>query len=501
MALTVNNTNTLTLLNILSKNSAAQQNTLRQLSTGKRINQGKDDPAGLIALSKLNSEISAVGTALNNNARTDSILSVADAAIVEISSLLSEIETLVSSSASDANLTAAEIAANQSQIDDALGAIDRIVNTTNFAGKKLLDGTFSVQNTGFSGNSNLGNLRIFSRSQATANTALTVTRVASAQLASVALQGGTTVGAGGLTTSGTTQLAITGTLGTANVTLTSGQTLTQILTTINQATSQTGVSAALSSVAAGALTGASGINLNSTTFGSASFVSVEVLSGGAINTATGTADNSAAGADDFKSVTKTSGVDANISINGQTAGTDGLNVSYSANGLSLAFTLGTDFGRGATAATTTNFTVLAQGGATFQLGTTANTRQTIGIDSLGTYKLGGGNGTARLTELKSGGSVALKTNVAGALDAVREASAEVAGIRGRIGGFQKFQVGSSINSLQAAQTGLQEAASVIGDTDFALATAALNKQQILIQAGISLLGIANGQSASILSLL
>ena len=64
MALTVTNTNTLSLLNILNRNSAAQANTFKQLTTGLRINAGKDDPAGLIALSMLNAELTAVNIRL-----------------------------------------------------------------------------------------------------------------------------------------------------------------------------------------------------------------------------------------------------------------------------------------------------------------------------------------------------------------------------------------------------------------------------------------------------
>ena len=48
---------------------------------------------------------------------------------------------------------------------------------------------------------------------------------------------------------------------------------------------------------------------------------------------------------------------------------------------------------------------------------------------------------------------------------------------------------------------MTSAASAIGDTDFAVATANLNKQQVLIQSGVALLGVANQQSAQILSLL
>lgn len=489
MALTITNTSSLTLLNILNRNTQTQNTLMRQLATGRRINTGKDDPAGLIALSSLNAELRAVQTSLTNNQRTDSMLTVADGAISEISNLLGQISTLVVASSSSANLTSAEVAANQSQIDDALASIDRIVRTTNFNGKRLLDGSFSIDTTGFAGNQYLENLRVFSRSQSTTDTALTVSRVASAQLATATFATQTATAR----TSGTTQVTIQGSLGTATLTLASSLTQAQVVTAINGAKSQTGVSAIQTATA---------ITLNSTGFGSDEFVSVTVLSGGSINSTYGTATSDGSTANDILSVSKTSGVDANITINGQTAGVDGLDVNFSANGLSLAFTLDKEFGRGNTSATTsTSFTVLASGGATFQLGTTTDTRATIGLDSLASFNLGGGNGTSRLSELKAGGAVDLKTDVGGALRSVNAAIAEVASSRGRLGGFQRFQVGSSIRSLQAAEIGLSEAASQIGDTDFAKATSELNRQQVLIAASIQLLGIANQQGAQILSLL
>ena len=86
-------------------------------------------------------------------------------------------------------------------------------------------------------------------------------------------------------------------------------------------------------------------------------------------------------------------------------------------------------------------------------------------------------------------------------DRGRTAAKGTASIRGRIGGFQKFQVGSSINSLKAAQTALTQASSAIGDTDYAVATSNLNRETVLIQSSIQLLGLANQQSSQILSLL
>ncbi len=488
MALTINNTNTLTLLNILNQNSAAQSQTMRQLTTGKRINTGADDPAGLIALSSLKAEITAVDASINNNQRTDSILTVADGAVAEITSLLSEIERLVVASTSSANLTDSEVSSNQAQIDGALTAIDRIVNTTNFNGKRLLDGSQAIATTGVT-TSFLDNVRVYSRGQGTTATTLTVNRVASAQVASASFA---YLGGGTAATSGTTSVAITGSLGTATITIASGSNQAAVVTAINAAKAQTGVSAIQS---------ATNVQLSSTTFGKDAFISVNLISGGVINSSYSTSVGDSNTVNDVGSTTKTSGVDVNVTINGQTAGTDGLDVVYNGNGISASFTLSKAFGEGSQATTSTSFSISATGGATFQLGTESRTRQTIGIDSLATYNLGGGNGSSKVSELGSGGAVDLRSDPSGALTSVREALKEIASVRGRLGGFQKFQVGSAIRSLQAAQTGLGAAASVIEDTDFAVATARLNQQQVLIQSTVALLGVAGQQSAQILSLL
>ncbi len=392
MAITITNTNTMALLNILNQQSEMQATTFKQLTTGKRINAGKDDPAGLIALQGLNAEIRAVESSLVNNQRTDSMLTVADQAIGEISNLLGEIQTLVQASASDANLTASEVAANQSQIDDALAAVDRIVTTTNFAGKKLLDGSLGVVTTGVD-RDYVESLRVYSRSQSTSDTVLTVSRITSAQTAQSTLAN--MAQPASTKTQGATEIVVAGTLGTATLSIVSGQSQAEVVATINAAKDQTGVSA---------IGNASDITLSSTGYGQDAFVSVEVLSGGLINDEWGTNTGDSDTSNDFSGVAKTAGTDAVVTINGQTTGVDGLDVTYSANGLSLSFALDEDYGKGDTGATTTStFTVTARGGATFQLGTTSSTRATFGLDSLATYNLAGGGNIAGLSELKSGG--------------------------------------------------------------------------------------------------
>ena len=108
MGLTVTNTNTTNLLNIVNATRARQANILTQLSTGYKINKGSDNPAGLIAMKSLEAELTAVNAAIDNDQRSDAMLGVADNAMNEISSLLGEVESLIVASSSEAGMTAAE---------------------------------------------------------------------------------------------------------------------------------------------------------------------------------------------------------------------------------------------------------------------------------------------------------------------------------------------------------------------------------------------------------
>ena len=260
---------------------------------------------------------------------------------------------------------------------------------------------------------------------------------------------------------------------------------------INSSTAQTGVSAYLDQTE-------NTIKLNTTGFGSDEFITVDVLSGGV------TADSSGGSAGVLvETQAKTFGQDASVTVNGQTATVDGLDVFYSANGLSFQYTLPTAYGFGQTASRSDleTFTVEATGGATFQLGSSTTTRQTIGINPLTSGNLGGGDAGAFLADLRGGKTASLQNDVGTALTTVKRAISQVATERGRIGAFQKYQVQTSINSMEVLKTGLTKATSVISDTDYAAAAAELNKQSVLLNSGISLLGLANQQASQILSLL
>ena len=114
---------------------------LERLSTGLRINRGSDDPAGLIASETLRSEINGIKQAVSNSDRAINMLATAEGTLNEVSSLLLGIKGLVVQMANDGALGPEEIAANQLEIDSILASVDRIANTTQFAGKKLLNGS------------------------------------------------------------------------------------------------------------------------------------------------------------------------------------------------------------------------------------------------------------------------------------------------------------------------------------------------------------------------
>jgi len=468
VALTLSSAQTLSLLSIIGGIEQRQNNLLTQLTTGQLINKASDDPAGLIAATNLNTELTAVQAALENNQRTDSMLDVATGALSEISSLLSEIERLSLAAASPGSLTAAELAANQAQIDEAIESIDRIVQTTTFNGARLLDGSLGIQATGVD-TTKISDLRIYSRPSNSTGQTITVSLQAAATKAQVV---------NFATTSATTSttIAITGKLGTTTIDIAAGENLSSIAASIQAAAGLTGVTAS-------AAADNSALHLISQEYGTDAFISVQNLSGDSTN---------------FSDVSKTAGTDAEVTVNGQNALVDGLNVNFTGNGVSLSFTLTENYNNGVVSGNE-SFTV-SGGGATFQLGTESSTRATIGINSLYSYVLGESD-LGFLSSIKSGGSNDLDSDPSQAVAIVKKAIQQVAVAQARIGAFQRYQVQSSINVLTTTKESLQEAHSNIMDVDVAQATAELTRQKTLMSAATSVLGIANNNAQLVLNLL
>ena len=156
------NTNVTSLVaqNILGRSNAALAQALDRLSTGLRINTGKDDPAGLIASENLRSDITSIKKAISNTDRANQVIATADSSLGQVSSLLNDIRGLVTESANTGALSDDQIAANQLQIDASLAALNRIAQTTEFQGRRLLDGSLDFLRTAGSNFSQLSDLNI-----------------------------------------------------------------------------------------------------------------------------------------------------------------------------------------------------------------------------------------------------------------------------------------------------------------------------------------------------
>jgi flagellin len=154
------NVSSLVAQNTLVRSHAALDQSLTRLSTGLRINTGKDDPAGLIASENLRSDITSIQRAIGNTDRANQVISTADSALGQVSSLLNDIRGLVTESANTGALSKDQIAADQLQIDSSLKALNRIAQTTTFQGRRLLDGSLDFITTAGSGFGTVSDLKI-----------------------------------------------------------------------------------------------------------------------------------------------------------------------------------------------------------------------------------------------------------------------------------------------------------------------------------------------------
>jgi flagellin len=478
------NTNVSSLIAVrnLNTNNANLQTSLQRLSTGYRINSGKDDPAGLIASESLKAEQAATTSAIANAQRADNVIGTAEGSLSEVSNLLVSLQGLVGSSANTAGLSQDELNANQLQVDSILSTINRISNSSSFEGVKLLNGTFDYTTSGLATTSAFTAVSINS-AKVTGGAALAVSVqiVASAQTGQLNFAGSST----GL--NGAASLSLSGNVGSVQLSFASSTTSDKIVTSVNQFSDSTGVAATLS-------TDNKSIVFTSTGYGSKQFVSI---SSGNPTAFTTTDTNSV-------SSTRDSGRDATLTINGTSSISDGLNVkAVVGDSLDVNFTLNAGIN---TNGATKVFGVTG-GGATFSLGAQVNTANSasIGIGSVNTASIGKfvSNGTVfSLADLGAGKTAAVNTgDKTLAQNIVNQAIRDVSNIRGRLGAFQANTLASTINSLNVALENVSSSESAIRDTNFASETSNLTRSQILVQAATSVLQQANNAPQAVLKLL
>ena len=109
----------------LNQNQNALAQTLKRLATGRKINSGRDDPAGLISSEQLKAEIRALEAATKSLHRADSNVRIAEGNASQLSTLFQDLNSLVVAGANQGAMSDEEIAANQMQIDSTVESIQR----------------------------------------------------------------------------------------------------------------------------------------------------------------------------------------------------------------------------------------------------------------------------------------------------------------------------------------------------------------------------------------
>ena len=125
---------------MLNITANAQSKSTEKLSSGYRINRAADDAAGLSISEKMRKQIRGLDRASTNAQDGVSAVQTAEGALNEVHSMLQRINELAVQAANGTNATA-DIKSISDEVTALKTEIDRVADTTDFNGKKMLAGT------------------------------------------------------------------------------------------------------------------------------------------------------------------------------------------------------------------------------------------------------------------------------------------------------------------------------------------------------------------------
>jgi len=124
----------------LTVSSRAQTTAMQQLSSGKRINSGKDDSAGLAMTETMTGQIRGLNMAVRNANDGVSLLQTAEGAMIEQTNMLQRMRELAVQASTDTT-TASDKGSIDLEFQALLKEIDRVGGSTQWNGKNVLDAT------------------------------------------------------------------------------------------------------------------------------------------------------------------------------------------------------------------------------------------------------------------------------------------------------------------------------------------------------------------------
>ena len=480
--------------NLYSTNNSLST-AMQRLSSGLRINSAKDDAAGLQISNRLTSQINGLNQAVSNASDGISLAQVAEGALQESTNTLQRMRELALQ-ASNGTLSGEDRSAVQQEITQLQAELNRISDTTAFGGRNLLDGSFGTKS-----------LQVGSESNQTINISIDGARASDigsnqfdftgSELGFVATAAATAAA----NSVGATNLTINGPQGSATIadtTFAAGSSARDIAGFINAESASTGVSSE-------ARTGArlSGF----TTTGSTSFT-LQGEGSSSVNINVNLTSTSDLG-DLAKAINQSS------STTGITAVSNGSSIDlFNEKGDDIvisAFDVGTaDDNTGQMTVTNLEFDGSVGSSTTNVIDSgSADATRVIGevrTSSAGAFTLTGDSATtingADSSALSSVATIDVSTQLGAqsAIDVIDAAIASIDGTRAGLGAVQN-RLSSTISNLQSISQNVSSARSQIRDADFAQETAELSRNQVLQQAGLSMLTQANASTQSVLALL
>jgi len=493
MATINTNINSLTAQRNLGLSGSALSTSIQRLSSGLRINSAKDDAAGLAISQRFTSQIRGLNQATRNANDGISLAQTAEGALKAGGDILQRVRELAVQSANASNSASDRQALNQ-EVNQLVSELDRIAQTTEFNGQKLIDGTFGTAQ--FQVGANSGQTIV----AATAN--LRTTQYGNNQV--IASGPSAASGAWGANGSVIDTVAVNGALGSATVNLAANGTAKAAADAINLQTSSTGVTA----------TGRTDVQL---TFGAAGAYTLLLRSDNSSDETVSFALSAATGAD---------GLSSAISAINEKSSKTGIVASLNSAGTGIILTNGTGndvrvgdttvANAGAVTVTkyvtdTTGTLVAVAGNQTLAAASTAENSVTSGyvtLDSDKSFGVDATTGSAASLIVDSNSTLKKVSNldvssVAKASDALKTVDSALSfinGERAKLGALQsRFE--TTIANLQVTSENLSASRSRILDADFAAETANLSRAQILQQAGMAMVAQANQLPQGVLALL
>jgi flagellin len=141
----ITNVGALIASNALTNNQNSLNQTVAQLSSGKRINTAADDPAGLAIALQMSGLLGGLNQAQSNITNDSSLMQTADGALANIGNLITTMQQLATEAA-EGTLDSTQLGDLNSQYQALFGQINSIAQGASFNGVSLLtDPTLTFQ--------------------------------------------------------------------------------------------------------------------------------------------------------------------------------------------------------------------------------------------------------------------------------------------------------------------------------------------------------------------